>query len=119
MSSMSALISASTTSRSHGSSANCSRNLVCSLSVDMAIICITSFVMLELASQSGCTDHSDPSLSCLTSLALAHLQLMASATTFVTPGRCHTSVMFRQVMDSSHLVCVALCHFLSSTSHRA
>src|SRR6266481_6048744 len=116
MSGMSAFVSASTTSQSHGSSVNCSHNLVCSSSVDMVVICITSFVMLELASQSGHTDHSNPSLSCLASLALAHLWLMASATTFVTPGWCRMSVMFQQVMDSSHLACVTLCHFLSSTS---
>src|SRR6266481_3050745 len=48
--------------------------------------CIMSLTMPDAASQSGWTDQLTPSPSWPGPLASDHFQLMASATTFVTPG---------------------------------
>src|SRR6266481_5903010 len=119
MSGMSQFVSAFMTSLSHGSSANClcmSANLSVSCP---AASCIMSLTTPLLASQSGRTDHSAPSLSLLGPRASDHLRLIASATTFVTPGQCLMSTMFQQVIDSSHRAWVELCFLLRRTSRRA
>src|SRR6266481_10169040 len=119
MSCMSLPVRASTTSLSQGSSANCLHNVVCSSMSFAVLICIMSFMMPELASQLGWTDQLTPSSVCSRSLASNHFWLMASATTFVIPGRCRMSTMFLHVIDSSHRACVALCFLFRSTSRRA
>src|SRR6266481_9818711 len=86
MSGMSQFISAFTTSLSHGSSANCSC-MSANLSVSHpAASCIMLLTTPLLASQSSQMDHSAPSRSLLGPHASDHLQLIASATMFVTPG---------------------------------
>src|SRR6266481_5756468 len=122
MSGMSWFVSASTTSLSQGLSANRSRSCACSLASVAPLSCMMSFVMpwlSWLASQSGRTDQSAPSLPSPSPLASDHFLLMASTTTLVTPGRCQMSVMFLLVIDSSHLACVEFCLFLSRTSRSA
>src|SRR6266481_7586128 len=116
---MSWFVSASTTSLSQGSSANCSHSCACSLASVAPLSCMMSFVMPWLASQSGQTDQSAPSLPSPSPLVSDHFLLMASATTLVTPGRCQMSVMFLLVIDSSHLACIEFCLFLSRTSRSA
>src|SRR6266481_9711871 len=117
MSGMFPLVSASTTSVSHGSSANSWHSLVCSAVSVISAICIMSLTMPDVASQSGQTNQLAPSLLWPGPLVSDHFRLMASATTFMTPGRCLMSMMFRQTIDSSHLACVELCFLLSRTSH--
>src|SRR6266481_4803055 len=119
MSGMSLFVSASTMSLSHGSSVNCSCRLSNSSACPDVVTCIMSLLIPLLASQSGQTDQSAPSLSLLGPFALAHFLLIASATTLVTPGRCCMSMMFLHTIDSSHLACVTLCFLLSRTSHSA
>src|SRR6266481_9352043 len=76
MSSMSLFVSASTTSLSHGLSANCSCRLADSSACPAVVTCIMLLLMLLLASQSGRTDQSAPSLSLLGPFASAYFLLI-------------------------------------------
>src|SRR6266481_8887965 len=113
MSPSSLSVSALTTSLSHRSSLKCSHISACTSALPM---CMMSFTIPLWASQLGCTVQSAPSLPVLGPLTSNHFQLIASATTLETPGQCHISMMFLHVIDSSHLVWVALCLLFSSTS---
>src|SRR6266481_6221065 len=78
MSGMSPLVSASTTSLSHGSSENSWHNLVCSSVSVVTVTCIMLLTMPDATSQSGWTDQLAPSSLWLGPLTSDHLWLMAS-----------------------------------------